>query len=269
MMKIFTLITTTLISISAIGQCVSDEGNVYSFTYAGANYEIIKENKTWTDAAACAVERGGYLVEINSLEEQDTVFHHVNLASITASSTVAPDGGGASYLWLGGNDLETEGTWIWDGNNDGTGPQFWMGTSTGSAVGGLYNNWEDEPDDFSGQDGLAIAFTNWPLGSAGQWNDIDETNSIYFIVEYVNTTGVEDQSLDYKLYPNPADDHFVLDGDFENETYQILNLQGQVLVEGTLNGASPKVNCETLATDTYVIFLPENGSTIKFNVTKQ
>lgn len=53
------------------------EDDVYTFTYEGHTYEIIKSLKSWADAAACAVERGGYLVEISSQAEQDTVYQYI------------------------------------------------------------------------------------------------------------------------------------------------------------------------------------------------
>ena len=52
------------VSSKGFGQC-TDNSNVYSFVYGGKTYEVIRENKTWSDAAACAAERGGMLVEIN------------------------------------------------------------------------------------------------------------------------------------------------------------------------------------------------------------
>lgn len=193
-------------SYQSSAQCVSNESNVVSFSYNGANYEIVKENLNWINASSCAVSRGGFLVEINSQGEQDALFSNVNSAGISASNTVAPDGGGASYLWLGANDLLTEGAWIWDGDNTGSSSQFWQGTTSGSAVGGLYNNWGNEPDDFNGQDALGLAFTNWPLGIAGQWNDVDETNTLYYIIEYPNTIGLINKTLqpEIKMYPNPG-----------------------------------------------------------------
>jgi len=39
--------------------------------------------------------------------------------------------GGASYLWLGGNDLGVEGNWVWIGDNDDTFVKFWQGTVSG------------------------------------------------------------------------------------------------------------------------------------------
>jgi hypothetical protein len=168
----------------ASAQC-ANPSNIYSFVYNGKSYEVVKENKTWVNAAACAVARGGALMEINNLLEQNAVFTEIDLnAGITVSNTVAPDGGGGAYVWLGGNDLSVEGNWIWDGNNDNVGPQFWLGTSTGSVVGGLYNNWGNEPDDFNGQDALALSLNGWPLGVTGEWNDVDHTNTLYYVIEY-------------------------------------------------------------------------------------
>lgn len=155
--------------------------SIVPFTYNGGNYEIVKDNKTWVDASAFAVGRGGFLAEINNEAEQNAIFIELGNASIIIDNTAAPDGGGASYIWIGGNDIAAEGNWIWDGDNDQTGNQFWMGTLSGAPIGGLYNNWGDEPDDFgSGQDGLGLAITDWPFGVAGQWNDLDDSNTLYF-----------------------------------------------------------------------------------------
>ncbi|SNS58234.1 Lectin C-type domain-containing protein [Ekhidna lutea] len=176
--------TTSYVASATVVECV-DEGNVISFTFDGKNYEIVKETKTWRDAASCAVERGGYLAEINSLEEQNAIYSQIESSSINAASTTAPDGGNASYLWLGGNDFDTEGSWIWDGDNSGEGTPFWIGDSSGSPVDGSYTNWGNEPDNFqNSQHTLGLAITDWPLGSAGQWNDIDHNNNLFFIIEF-------------------------------------------------------------------------------------
>jgi hypothetical protein len=175
--------------------CVSDD-SIYEFTYDGKMYEVVRQNRTWEGAAACAVERGGYLAEINDEAENAAIFDElINNASIDISMTKSSDGGGASYVWIGGNDIEIEGTWIWDGNNDGTATQFWMGDINGGPVDGLYNNWGNEPDDFmdgpdgTEQDGLGLALTEWPIGSgtlgvAGQWNDVSYINILYYVIEY-------------------------------------------------------------------------------------
>ncbi len=170
---------------STVDYIVSVESTIVEFAYNGKNYEIVKENRTWVASAVFASERGGFLAEINDLAEQNAIFNELGSASIIASNTVAPDGGNASYVWIGGNDITSEGNWFWDGNNDGTGTQFWMGTQSGTPINSLYNNWGDEPDDFDpGQDGLGLALTDWPFGIAGQWNDVAQNNELYFLIEF-------------------------------------------------------------------------------------
>ncbi|MDH7515656.1 MAG: lectin-like protein [Bacteroidota bacterium] len=177
-------------------QC-ANSANIYHFVYGGKSYEVVREKRTWVQAAACAHERGGVLAEINSAAEQTALFTQlISNAGITPSNTTAPDGGGAAYVWIGGNDMAVEGRWIWDGANTGSGVQFWQGLSAangGYAVGGQYTNWGNEPDNYgpSGQDALGLALTNWPYGSAGQWNDINENNQIYYIIEHPAIIPVE------------------------------------------------------------------------------
>lgn len=263
-LKTITLTALTIFGInqSVNAQCVSDENNVYSFVYNGNTYEIVKENKNWVDAAACAVSRGGFLTEIDSQTEQDAIFTSVNAAGITSSNTVAPDGGGASYLWIGGNDLATEGKWSWDGNNDGSATQFWQGTSSGSVVGGLYNNWGNEPDDFgSGQDGLGFAFTDWPLGVAGQWNDVDHTNTLYYIIEYIgDPLGLNESktNLEFSIYPNPCANNLSINLPTEsqiNETSvaKIYNLLGEVVKEVKLTSTNQIIDTQNLENGVYFI----------------
>lgn len=101
------------------------------------------------------------------------------------------DGGGIAYVWIGATDKQNEGTWIWDGNDDSTGANFWngqgaAGAGTGSAVAALYNNWGrdgggtgaiGEPDNFFNMQHCGgMALTTWPHGIAGQWNDINMGN---------------------------------------------------------------------------------------------
>lgn len=245
-MKMITLKTTTITiaflisSYLLIGQCAIPT-NIYTFSYNGKNYDIIKENKSWIDAAKCAVERGGVLIEINDSLEQNAIFNElVSNANITHSNTVAPDGGGGAYVWIGGNDIATEGTWIWDGDNDGSGAQFWMGDRNGRPVGGLYNNWGDEPDDSGGQDGLGLSLNGWPYGKAGEWNDVDNTNTLYYIVEHPSTLSINDFNLSkIKMYPNPVVDFLTIETkEMDLFNIEILNSLGQKITATRLNSNS-------------------------------
>ena len=154
------------------------------------HYEIVKRPMTWHEAVNYAVRRGGYLAEINSKEEQKKIWDLVSEANIDLSATIAPDGGGASYLWLGGTDEGHEGNWIWDGDFDSKGILFWKGKVDGEPVNGAYVNWGNEPDNYGDkQNALGLALTEWPLGSGrlgkpGEWNDLYAGNRLYFIVEF-------------------------------------------------------------------------------------
>ena len=254
-------------AISANAQC-AEASAVYAFTYDGRSYEIIKDNKSWIMAAACAVERGGYLAEINSAEEQEAIFTEISTVQINPDDTEAPDGF-SSYVWLGGNDIAQEGKWIWDGNNDASSTQFWQGTFSGTAVGGLYNNWGNEPDDSAwgtGQDGLGLAIIDWPLGEAGQWNDIKHENELYYIVEYDNLMGTNkfgEHSV--VVYPNPAGSHVFVNTDIDVEKLVVINIIGQEVKAVVSVAKDPAISLDGLAQGTYFIKLhfPDGRQTIK------
>ena len=194
------------ISVNVLAQC-ADEANIYSFDFEGLTYEVVKENQTWVNAAACAVERGGFLAEINSQAEQDAVFNGVLSAGISVENTIAPDGGGASYLWLGGNDLVEESKWMWDGINSGEGAHFFQGKyPNGQPVDDAFVNWGNEPDNWGNQDALGLAITNWPLGVSGQWNDVAADNQLYYVIE-LEPEGIDEQKrTDIQIFPNPSGD---------------------------------------------------------------
>ena len=197
------LVITIGFELTSFSQCVLEE-NVYSFTYLGKNYEVVTELKSWSEAAACAVERGGYLTEIDTQEEQDTIYGAIiHGAEVPVDYTTVVDGGGIAYVWIGASDQYTEGAWLWDGDGDNSGINFWngqgaAGLNDGSSVDELYNNWggsssgsPKEPDDYGdGQDGAAIGLAKWPagidltLGNASEWNDISSDNSLYFMIEF-------------------------------------------------------------------------------------
>ena len=251
---------------SAYGQC-ADESNVYSFEYDGRTYEVVKENKNWVKAAACAVEREGFLAEIIDADEQSAIFSQLSsIADVTNSNTTAPDGGGKAYVWIGGNDMSTEGNWIWDGNNDGTGTQFWMGTTTGSAVGGLYNNWGNEPDDYlNDQDGLAISLNGWPFGSAGQWNDVSQTNTLYYLIEYSTSLSTDVTPLESKigLHPNPSVDFVQVSGLTDDEvSYIFYDVNGSAIKISVVSN-NDKINTQYLTKGMHFLIF-DNGSIARF-----
>ena len=166
-----------------IDLCTSTE-NIISFNLGPKNYELMKELSTWKLAAACAVNKGGYLVEINSEAEQIGIFNAVSTNISDFGVLAADGGGGASYIWIGANNFVLEKRWVWDGDGDHKGENFWFGSSDGVPVNGLYNNWGVNPDISTDHNGVAMALTPWDKGEGGNWNDIRQHNKLFFVIEY-------------------------------------------------------------------------------------
>lgn len=262
-----------IISSSVSSQCFND-ANVYSFEYEGKTYRLVKEKKTWVAAASCAVEKGGYLAEINSSSEQDAIFNElINNANININQTLAPDGGNASYVWIGGNDKSVEGEWKWDGDNDGNGTDFWFGNSLfGFPVNSLYNNWGNEPDDFNNnQDAMGIALTDWPRGVLGEWNDVDEANQLYFLIEYNSVLKVGDFELKKGIRViNEILNNEIL---IKSNSYSITNIElitltGQKALSNKIASKKEvKINMKTMHSGMYIMNLYlEKGMKVTYKI---
>jgi hypothetical protein len=204
----------------------------YKFKTDTKSYWIVMDKMSWPEAAEYAVENGGYLAAINSEDEQEAIFDAiVNGAKIRTDYTSVYDGGGVAYLWIGASDQQSEGVWLWDGDNDGVGDNFWNGQGmggdgTGKPVNNAYWNWGGksssvamEPDNFNGnQNSAAIALEPWPknmglMGDTGEWNDIASSNKVYFVVEFDFADVPEKCEL-------PQGDELVCDKDQDSD-YQV------------------------------------------------
>jgi hypothetical protein len=107
----------------------------------GHRYYLLS-NATWYDSQAEATALNGNLVTINDAEENQWVLD--NFSSVQ---------GVARELWIGLNDIATEGTFVW---------------ASGEPV--TYVNWNTgEPDNNGDEDGVHL----YPIGSTapGKWND--------------------------------------------------------------------------------------------------
>ena len=284
--SVLLLIFTWAFTCDVFTQCAS-QTNIYTFTYARKNYEVVKEMKNWSTAAACAFERGGYLVEINDVNEQNAVYDAIiNGAGVSPTYTSVPNGGGIAYVWIGATDQANEGTWLWDGNNDGSGLHFWTGqgangSGNGTPVGGAYNNWggtstglPKEPDNYgAGQDHAAIGLAGWPsgttlLGIAGEWNDIIGSSLLYFVVEKETGVGVNkgNPSNEIRVYPNPAGDVLLVEGILPSVTlsYAIYDNYGKIMAD-QVGCNNPEIRLETLPQGLYVIRITNDfTSSFKF-----
>lgn len=272
-------------------QNCANEANVFPFSYNGKNYEIVKEMKSWADAASCATERGGYLAELNDQDEQDAVYNAISAAGIPVNYTSVTDGGGVAYMWIGATDQATEGTWLWDGNNDSAGINFWngqgqAGAGNGMAAGGNYNNWgksngtgaTQEPDNFNNsQHAAAIALAGWPygttlLGAAGQWNDINMGNALYYIIEKNTASGIRGNTLQaVHLYPNPVADQLTvtLPDNAGDTAFRLTGLQGKTLISGKLTPGANNMDMRSLPNGLYYLWITDGTRNSMFKVVKQ
>ena len=176
-----------------LGSRFSPENNLIRL--GETNYAIVTAFATYHQARAASYALGGKLADLEDPAESTLIKDAITglLDSNPAlnkllSRSVAKDGGGAPYLWLGGSDASAEGNWQWDSPD----------SQSNAAIGLDRSDWgAAEPDNFdgldpSGQDYLALGLTNWPkgalgdqaYGNAGQWNDISGQNKLAFLVEF-------------------------------------------------------------------------------------
>lgn len=271
--KIYSLLTTALIATSittASAQC--DTSSRYTFMHDGNTYHVVMSKEIHTSARACAQVQGGHLVYIDNQAEQDAVYAGIIAAGVSPTYATVANGGGIAYVWTGANDQSTEGDWQWGFN----GTSFWSGQGAagaggGSVVGGLYNNWggtsagtPNEPDDFmNNQDAAGIALSSWPAGSssplgvAGEWNDIDQTEQLYYVVEIENTgvgsTGNINNQLE--VYPNPATNAINIKlpaNHSKNYTVDLTNAMGQT-VKSISADDNATISLDGVSAGTYIL----------------
>ena len=151
------------------------------FSVNGRQYELVSQELTWLDAVDFAVNRGGFLVEI------DDAVEHVGLLFELTNNINVLNQEFSQVVWLGGNDSETEGIWIFDGDNDGNGTPFWEGGIDGMAVGDAFTNWGTfEPDNIGDQDALVMTLVATARLEPGQWNDTILEDRAFFVIEFPN-----------------------------------------------------------------------------------
>lgn len=256
MMALICVLSVSYFNLKA--QCPATSA-FYAFSTGGKNYHLVKQQSNRFDALACAGQRQGYLAEINSPAEQNGIFSALQSpqAGIVLSNTTASDGGGASYVWLGGLNTNSD-SWQWGNSNI----EFWQGTTPnngGHPLNGAYTNWGvAEPDNFNNnQDYLALALTSWPGGNVGEWNDLRWINGLYYVIEYDGVLSTDEAKTDkssVRIYPNAVTDFLTIESKKIISSVDITDASGKRIksVSGT-GRASEKIDCTSLPDGVYFV----------------
>ena len=163
---------------------------IFPFTFEGRRYEVVKRERSWTEAVDFAVARGGHLAEINTVMEQAAVVAGLSDANIVVSTLVATNSvtNPIPEVWLGGRDIDQDGTsvWIFDGDNDGVGIEFWIGDFSGMAVNDQFTNWgANEPDGAPGLNAQTILIADGSFNTEREWNDRDtDFLTLFSVIEF-------------------------------------------------------------------------------------
>ena len=151
------LLTITIAAV--LGATTAEAGILQTAEFNGHTYHLL-EADTWTNSEAEAVTLGGHLVTINDAGENTWIADTFNANF-------------SKYLWIGFNDLATEGTWEW---------------ISGEAV--TFTSWD------SGQPDNGGTTEHWAhlghFSSRFLWNDYQDLNlhtghnrSLHGVVEIV------------------------------------------------------------------------------------
>jgi hypothetical protein len=125
-------------------------------------YQLCKVPLTHADAAAQCAVMGMRLAKVETAAQNQWIVD-------TLAGPVLPVDSGVNWIWIGGSDVATEGSWLWP---DGT--VFYQN----GPVGGLFTNWgQAEPNNArGGEDCLAIRINY-------RWTDLDCTEVHHFCCE--------------------------------------------------------------------------------------
>jgi Lectin C-type domain len=159
---------------------------------AGSNghfYEYVATTGSWTTAKTSAAAKtylglNGYLATVTSQPENDFIKQKLGAdAWIGASdefSQINAATGASTYA----NQAASEGKWYWvTGPVAETGIQFSNGNTTPVVVGSNFMNWNgSEPNNSGGTEHYAELFASGV--NPGKWNDLPNTSTLGFVVEY-------------------------------------------------------------------------------------
>ena len=158
---------------SAIIPCYEQGQEIEDFNFAGSfgtsNYYFYDSYLSWEDANTLCNNLGGHLLSITSQEEQDVI---TSLLSNTE---------GLSY-WIGLNDVENEGDWIWSSGEDFNFSNWNTINANGELLDGIGDG-GPEPNNVGVNGENYVEIYSEGTIQDGNWNDANHPDGRGFILE--------------------------------------------------------------------------------------
>lgn len=132
-------------------------------------------------AAKCDNGRGRGLLTPGTYKDN----HFLNVSLQNEGVTVP--------VWIGANDIASDGAWVWSDKGESTGIPFWEGGAAGQSVRGKYSAWLNGQSPGGGaSENCAVAVVN-PAGGGTVWDDVSCSEShVYVCEEYKRHIGGEE-----------------------------------------------------------------------------
>ena len=171
--------------------CNLSQATLFTTNVLDKVYAVETAGVSWSmaEAAAAHLAVDGvdsfYLAVIGDAAEN--AFIETWLQSLNIS-TIAQDGGGAPYAWIGlrqaDGHSEPSGSWTWSTDESSTYLNWGVGFSNSEP-----DEYRGAENGFAGQDHAAMGLSGWPavapgfFGNSGEWNDLHGSNTLAYVME--------------------------------------------------------------------------------------
>ncbi|MET0333980.1 MAG: hypothetical protein ABW190_06890, partial [Rhizobacter sp.] len=191
-------------------------GNVVALTIGGINhyYEVVSGPASWTAAMAAAGSRTfqgltGYLATITSQTENDFIQQKLTADAWIGASDDYTYINAATGTTTYANQAAAEGHWYWVAGPE-RGTRISDGNGSPVTVNGGYSYWNTgEPNNAGGEHYGEIYSTGV---APGRWNDLPNSSSLAYVVEYSDAGGVASFSKSITITPQRVNDAPVTSG---------------------------------------------------------
>ncbi|MFT4986489.1 MAG: hypothetical protein ACI8U0_002133 [Flavobacteriales bacterium] len=115
-----------------------------------------------------------------------------------------------------------------------------------------------------------LAFINDQLYLGGHFTGNWYTENLKHLARVFNPVGIGESNLrnENTIYPNPFNDHIILDSDINNFEYEIYSMTGQMVKEGFADGKNIN-GLDNLVTGLYTVHVFTNSKTFNHKIIKE